>query len=177
MANACGLSPSTIGRLWRALGLKPHRSETFKLSKAPLFVERVRDIVGLYLDPPERAVVLCVDEKSQIQALERSQPVLPLRPDVPERQSHDYKRNGTASLFAALNVATGEVIGTCYRRHRSVEFKKFLVLVDKSVPEEFDVHLVLDNYGTHKTAMIHNWLLGWPRYHLHFTPTNASWIN
>ena len=177
MAQACGLSASTVGRVWRAFGLKPHRSETFKLSKDPLFVEKVRDIVGLYLDPPERAVVLCVDEKSQIQALDRTQPVLPLRPGVPERQTHDYKRNGTTSLFAALNLATGEVLGKCYRRHRSVEFKKFLARIDKSVPEELEVHLVLDNYGTHKTTMIHNWLLRRPRYQLHFTPTSASWIN
>ena len=177
MAKECGLSFATVGRIWRAFGLKPHRSETFKLSADPLFIEKVRDIVGLYLHPPERAVVLCVDEKSQIQALERSQPELPMRPGVPRRQTHDYRRNGTTSLFAALNAATGEVIGKCYRRHRSVEFKKFLGIIDQAVPAELDVHLVLDNYGTHKTAMIHNWLLRRPRYHLHFTPTSASWIN
>ena len=177
MAKECGLSFATVGRIWRAFGLRPHRSETFKLSADPLFIEKVRDIVGLYLHPPERAVVLCVDEKSQIQALERSQPELPLRAGVPRRQTHDYRRNGTTSLFAALNAATGEVIGKCYRRHRSVEFKKFLRIIDQAVPAELEVHLVLDNYGTHKTAMIHNWLLRRPRYHLHFTPTSASWIN
>ena len=177
MAKECGLSFATVGRIWRAFGLKPHRSETFKLSADPLFIEEVRDIVGLYLHPPERAVVLCVDEKSQIQALERTQPVLPLRPGVPRRQTHDYQRNGTTSLFAALNAATGEVIGKCYRRHRSVEFKRFLRVIDKAVPAELEVHLVLDNYGTHKTAMIHNWLMRRPRYQLHFTPTSSSWIN
>ena len=177
MAGKCGLSFATVGRIWRAFGLKPHRSETFKLSRDPLFIEKVRDIVGLYLHPPEQAVVLCVDEKSQIQALDRTQPVLPMRPGVPERQTHDYKRNGTTSLFAALNTATGEVIGKCCRRHRSVEFKRFLALIAKAVPPELDIHLVLDNYGTHKTAMIHKWLARHPRYHLHFTPTSASWIN
>ena len=177
MARECGLSFATVGRIWRAFALQPHRSETFKLSKDPWFVEKVRDIVGLYLHPPERAVVLCVDEKSQIQALDRTQPVLPLRPGVPRRQTHDYQRNGTTSLFAALNTATGEVIGKCYRRHRSVEFKKFLALIDKAVPADLEIHLVLDNYGTHKTAMIHNWLARRPRYQLHFTPTSASWIN
>ena len=176
MAKECGLSFATVGRIWRAFGLKPHRSETFKLSQDPLFIEKVRDIVGLYLHPPERAVVLCVDEKSQIQALERSQPELPMRAGVPRRQTHDYRRNGTTSLFVALNAATGEVIGKCYRRHRSVEFKKFLRMIDQAVPAELDVHLVLDNYGTHKTAMIHNWLARRPRYHLHFTPTSASWM-
>ena len=177
MAQASGLSFATVARIWRAFALKPHRTETFKLSKDPLFIEKVRDIVGLYLHPPERAVVLCVDEKSQIQALDRTQPVLPLRPGVPRQQTHDYKRNGTTSLFAALNTATGEVIGKCYRRHRSVEFKKFLAVIDKAVPAELEIHLVLDNYGTHKTAMIHNWLARRPRYHLHFTPTSSSWIN
>ena len=177
MAKSCGLSFATVSRIWRAFALRPHRTETFKLSKDPLFIEKVRDIVGLYLHPPERAVVLCVDEKSQIQALERTQPIPPLRPGVPRQQTHDYKRNGTTSLFAALNTATGEVIGKCYRRHRSVEFKQFLAVIDKAVPEELDIHLVLDNYGTHKTAMIHNWLARRPRYHLQFTPTSASWIN
>ncbi len=177
MARACGMSFATVGRIWRAFGLKPHRTETFKLSKDPLFIEKVRDIVGLYLHPPERAVVLCVDEKSQIQALDRTQPLLPLRPGIPRQQTHDYKRNGTTSLFAALNTATGEVIGKCYRKHRSVEFKKFLAIIDKAVPPELEVHLVLDNYSTHKTAMIHNWLLRRPRFHLHFTPTSASWLN
>ncbi len=145
-------------RIWKAFALQPHRFETFKLSKDPQFIEKVRDIVGLYMSPPERAVVLCVDEKSQIQALNRTEPILPLRPGLPERRSHDYRRNGTTSLFAALNTATGEVIGKCYRRHRSVEFKRFLEIIDKAVPEELDIHLVLDNYGTHKTALVHNWL-------------------
>ena len=177
MAKACGLSPATISRIWRAFGLKPHRSETFKLSRDPLFIEKVRDIVGLYLHPPERAVVLCVDEKSQIQALDRMQPVLPMRPGLPERRTHDYQRHGTTSLFAALDVATGEVIGKCYRRHRAVEFRKFLNVIAKAAPDDVDIHLVLDNYGTHKTAMIHDWLARRPRFHLHFTPTSASWIN
>ena len=177
MAEATGVSSATVSRIWRAFALKPHRSETFKLSRDPLFIEKVRDIVGLYLHPPERAVVLCVDEKSQIQALDRTQPVPPMRPGLSERRTHDYQRNGTTSLFAALNTATGEVIGKCFRKHRSTEFKKFLALIDKAVPEGIDVHLVLDNYGTHKTAMIHNWLARRPRCHLHFTPTSASWIN
>ena len=177
MAEKCGISSTTVNRIWRTFALQPHRSETFKLSKDPQFIEKVRDIVGLYLSPPERAVVLCVDEKSQIQALNRTEPILPLRPGLPERRSHDYKRNGTTSLFAALNAATGEVIGKCYRRHRSIEFKRFLQVIDKSVPEELDIHLVLDNYGTHKTALIHNWLARRKRFHLHFTPTSASWIN
>ena len=166
-----------MGRIWRAFGLKPHRVETFKLSRDPLFIEKVRDIVGLYLHPPERAVVLCVDEKSQIQALDRTQPLLPLRPGAPERRTHDYKRHGTTSLFAALNVATGEVLGACHRRHRAVEFRNFLRLIDKAVPADLEAHLVLDNYGTHKTAMIHQWLARHPRFHLHFTPTSASWLN
>lgn len=179
MAEASGLSRATVSRIWRAFALKPHRSETFKLSNDPLFIEKVRDIVGLYLAPPERAVVLSVDEKSQIQALDRTQPVLPLRPGSAEKRkrTHDYRRHGVTSLFAALNTATGEVIGKCYRKHRSVEFKKFLALIDQAVPEELEIHLVLDNYGTHKTAMIHNWLARRPRFHLHFTPTSASWIN
>lgn len=177
MAAHCGLSSASVSRIWRAFGLQPHRSETFKLSRDPLFVEKVRDIVGLYLSPPERAVVLCVDEKSQIQALNRSEPILPMRPGLAERRSHDYRRHGTTSLFAALNTATGEVMGQCYRRHRSVEFKKFLAVIDKAVPEELEIHLVLDNYGTHKTALIHNWLARRERFHLHFTPTSASWLN
>ena len=171
MAKACGLSFATVGRIWRTFGLKPHRTETFKLSKDSLCIEKVRDIAGLYLYPPQRAAVLCVDEKSPIQALDRTQPVLP------RQQTHDGKRNGTTSLFSALNMATGEVLGKCYRRHRSVEFKKFLAIIDKEVPPELDIHLVLDNYGTHRTAMIYNWLAPRPRYHLHFTPTSASWIN
>ena len=177
MAKQCGISSATVNRIWNAFALQPHRTETFKLSKDPQFIEKVRDIVGLYMSPPERAVVLCVDEKSQIQALNRTEPILPLRPGLPERRSHDYKRNGTTSLFAALNTATGEVIGRCYRRHRAVEFKKFLAIIDKAVPEELEVHLILDNYGTHKTAMIHNWLARRERFHLHFTPTSSSWIN
>ncbi len=178
MAQQCGISSTTVNRIWRAFALPPHRCETFKLSKDPQFIEKVRDIVGLYMSPPERAVVLCVDEKSQIQALNRTEPILPLRPGLPERRSHDYKRNGTTSLFAALNTATGEVIGKCYRRHRSIEFKKFLTVIDKAVPEQLDIHLVLDNYGTHKTALVHNWLARrQPRFHLHFTPTSSSWIN
>lgn len=177
MAKACGMSQTAVSRIWRAFELKPYRYETFKLSTDPLFIEKVRDIVGLYLNPPERAIVLCVDEKSQIQALDRTQPLLPLRPGQVERRSHDYKRFGTTSLFAALNYATGEVVGRCYRQHRSIEFRKFLDVVDKNVPKDFDVHLILDNYGTHKTAMIHSWLLKRPRYHLHFTPTSGSWLN
>lgn len=171
------MSQSTVSRIWRAFGLQPHRYETFKLSSDPFFVEKVRDIVGLYLNPPEKAVVLCVDEKSQIQALDRTQPLLPMRPGQAERRTHDYKRHGTTSLFAALNFTSGEVVGRCYRRHRSVEFRKFLDVVDHNVPDDLDVHVIIDNYGTHKTAMIHRWLLKRPRFHLHFTPTSASWLN
>jgi transposase len=177
MAKATGMTQNAISRIWRAFALQPHRVETFKLSTDPLFIEKVRDVVGLYINPPERAVVLCVDEKSQIQALDRKQPLLPLRPGQAERRTHDYKRYGTTSLFAALNHATGEVLGRCYRRHRTLEFRKFLDLIDKRVPKEFDVHLICDNYGTHKTALIHRWLLKRPRFHLHFTPTSASWLN
>jgi len=177
MAKATGMSQTAISRIWRAFGLQPHRVETFKLSSDPLFIEKVRDIVGLYMNPPERAVVLCVDEKSQIQALDRTQPLLPLRPGQAQRGTHDYKRYGTTSLFAALNYATGKVSGRCFRRHRTMEFRKFLDIIDKSVPKKLDVHLILDNYGTHKTALIHNWLLKRPRFHLHFTPTSASWLN
>jgi transposase len=177
MAKACGLSRSTVHRVWKAFALQPHRSETFKLSKDPQFIEKVRDIVGLYLHPPDRALVLCVDEKSQIQALDRSQPLLPLRPGQAERRSHDYTRHGTTSLFAALNTRTGMVIGECHRRHRSQEFRKFLNTIERAVPPELAVHLILDNYGTHKTAAIQRWLVKRPRFHLHFTPTGASWIN
>ena len=177
MAKASGLTQSAVSRIWRAFGLRPHRVETFKLSSDPLFIDKVRDVVGLYLNPPERAVVLCVDEKSQIQALDRTQPLLPMKPGQAERRTHDYKLHGTTSLFAALNTATGEVIGKCYRRHRSVEFKQFLQVVDRNVPRDLDIHMVLDNYGTHKTALIHNYLLKKPRFHLHFTPTSTSWIN
>jgi transposase len=177
MAGQCGLSRSTVSRIWRAFALQPHRSETFKLSKDPLFIDKVRDIVGLYLNPPDRAMVLCVDEKSQIQALDRTQPMLPMRPGQAERRSHDYKRHGTTSLFAALDVKTGSILGECHRRHRSVEFRKFLDTIDEHVPNSLEVHLILDNYGTHKTATIRNWLLKRPRFHVHFTPTSASWIN
>lgn len=177
MAKQVGLSQSTVSRVWRAFGLQPHRSETFKLSADPFFVEKVHDVVGLYLDPPERALVLCVDEKSQIQALDRSQPVLPMMPGVPERATHDYVRAGTTTLFAALDVISGKVIGSLHRRHRAVEFKKFLIKVDKEVPAELDVHLICDNYATHKTPAIKRWLLAHPRFHLHFTPTGSSWLN
>ena len=177
MARHVGLSESTIGRIWRAFGLKPHRSETFTLSKDPLLVEKVRDIVGLYLNPPDRAVVLCVDEKSQIQALDRTQPLLPMRPGQAERRTPDYMRHGTTTLFAALDVKSGEVVGRCFRRHRTSEFKKFLQLVDEAVPAELQVHLVVDNYATHKTPVIKRWLASHPRFHLHFTPTKGSWLN
>src|SRR5882757_4979760 len=177
MAKRCGLSQSTVSRIWRAFALQPHRVEGFKLSKDPLFIEKVRDIVGLYLNPPDRALVLCVDEKSQIQALDRTQPLLPMRPGQVERRTHDYARHGTTSLFAALDVKTGKVIGELHRRHRSTEFRKFLDRIDSEVPHELEVHLVLDNYGTHKTPLIQRWLLRHPRFHLHFTPTYSSWIN
>ncbi len=177
MAARCGLSQSAVSRIWRAFGLQPHRTETFKLSKDPLFVEKVRDIVGLYLNPPDRALVLCVDEKSQIQALDRTQPLLPMRPGQVERRTHDYVRHGTTSLFAALNVKSGKIIGQCHRRHRAVEFRKFLDAIDAAVPADLDVHLILDNYATHKTPRIQRWFAKRPRYHLHFTPTSASWLN
>jgi transposase len=177
MAKACGVSPITVSRIWRAFGLKPHRVTTFKLSQDPQFIDKVRDIVGLYLHPPDKALVLCVDEKSQIQALDRTQPILPMRPGQPERRTHDYRRHGTTSLFAALDVAAGRVIGQCHRRHRSFEFRKFLDRIHREVPSGLDVHLILDNYGTHKTPLIHRWLLRHPRFHLHFTPTGASWLN
>jgi transposase len=177
MAQATGMSQSAISRMWRAFALQPHRSETFKLSKDPLFIEKVRDVVGLYLHPPDKAMVLCVDEKSQIQALDRSQPLLPLRPGQAERRTHDYTRHGTTSLFAALDLATGRVIGQFHRRHRAIEFRKFLIRIDDAVPEPLDVHIVLDNYATHKTPAIQRWLARHPRFHLHFTPTGASWLN
>lgn len=177
MAKESGLSTSSVQRIWRAFGLQPHRSETFKLSSDPLFIEKVRDVVGLYLNPPERAVVLCVDEKSQVQALDRSQPVLPLRPGQVERRTHDYVRHGTTSLFAALNAATGDVIGKCYKRHRAVEFKKFLAEVAAKVPADMDIHIIMDNYATHKTSAIRGWFAKRPRWHVHFTPTGASWLN
>jgi transposase len=177
LAAACGVSRSSVHRVWQAFALAPHRSETFKLSRDPLFIDKVRDIVGLYLDPPDKALVLCVDEKSQIQALDRSQPILPMRPGQAERRAHDYKRNGTTSLFAALDTKSGKVIGQLHRRHRALEFRKFLDTIDATVPQDFDVHLILDNYGTHKTATIKRWLLKRPRFQLHFTPTSASWLN
>lgn len=177
LAAACGLSRSSVHRVWQAFALAPHRSETFKLSRDPLFIDKVRDIVGLYLDPPDKALVLCVDEKSQIQALDRSQPILPMRPGQAERRAHDYKRHGTTSLFAALDTKSGKVIGQLHRRHRALEFRKFLDTIDAAVPPDFEVHLILDNYGTHKTAAIRRWLLKRPRFHLHFTPTSASWLN
>jgi len=177
MAAEVGMSQTTIRRIWHAFGLQPHRAESFKLSTDPLFVEKVRDIVGLYLDPPERAMVLCVDEKSQIQALNRFQPILPMMPGTPERRSHDYVRHGTTSLFAALDMASGKVIGSLRQRHRATEFKKFLVQIDQEVPNDLDVHLILDNYATHKTPEIKRWLLRHPRFHLHFTPTSGSWLN
>jgi len=177
MARATQLSRATISRIWRAFGLQPHRTESFKLSSDPFFVEKVRDIVGLYLNPPDHAVVLCLDEKSQVQALDRTRPVLPLRPGVPERQTHDYIRHGTTSLFAALEVATGQVIGKCQRRHRAQEFLKFLKEVDRQLPARPAVHIVMDNYGTHKTPQVKRWFARHPRYHLHFTPTSASWLN
>lgn len=181
MAEAAGLSQSAVSRIWRAFGLKPHRTETFKLSTDPLFVEKVRDVVGLYMNPPDRAMVLCVDEKSQVQALDRTQPLLPMGPGHPERRSHDYVRHGTTSLFAALDVRTGVVIGRCLKRHRQQEFVRFLDDVDDVVraTQEPDVavHLVMDNYATHKAPSVKRWLQRHPRYHVHFTPTSASWLN
>jgi transposase len=177
MAAQVGLSQTAVSRIWRAFGLQPHRQESFKLSKDPLFIEKVRDVVGLYLDPPERAVVLCVDEKSQIQALDRTAPILPMMPGTPARATHDYRRAGTSSLFAALDLATGKVIGSVHARHRAIEFKKFLAVIDAQVPVDMAVHLVLDNYATHKTPAIRRWLAAHPRFHLHFTPTSASWLN
>ena len=177
MAARSGLSKSTVGRIWRDFGLKPHLSDGFKLSSDPLFVEKVVDVVGLYHDPPEKAVVLCVDEKSQIQALDRSSPVLPMMPGMPERRTHDYVRHGITSLFAAFNIADGTVISELHRQHRAIEFKKFLIAIDKAVPAGLDVHLVCDNYGTHKTPAIKAWLARHPRFRMHFTPTSSSWIN
>ena len=177
MARSSGLSHTTVSRIWRAFALQPHRTETFKLSADPCFIEKVRDIVGLYLDPPDRALVLCVDEKSQIQALDRTRPLLPLRPGQVERRTHDYVRHGTTSLFAALDARTGKVIGQCHRRHRAVEFRKFLDAIESEVPAGLDVHLIADNYATHKTALIRNWFAKRPRFQIHFTPTSASWLN
>lgn len=177
LARSLGESKSSIARIWRAFGLQPHRCETFKLSTDPDFVDKVRDIVGLYMDPPERALVLCVDEKSQIQALDRTQPLLPLRPGQPQRRTHDYKRHGTTSLFAALDAHSGRVIGQTHRRHRTLEFLAFLNTIEQNVPPELDVHLILDNYGTHKTQKVRRWLAKRPRFHVHFTPTSSSWLN
>jgi len=177
MARQVGLSQSAVLRIWRAFGLQPHRQQTWKLSKDPLFIDKVRDVVGLYLNPPERAVVLCVDEKSQIQALDRTAPILPMLPGTPERATHDYKRAGTSSLYAALDLTTGKVIGRLHSRHRALEFKQFLQTLDREVPDHLDVHLVLDNSSTHKTPAIQRWLAAHPRFVLHFTPTSSSWLN
>jgi transposase len=177
MAERSGLSPSTIGRIWKAFELKPHRADGFKLSNDPLFVDKVYDVIGLYLDPPEGAVVYCVDEKSQVQALARSQPAFPMMPGMPEKRTHDYIRHGTTSLFAAFNTADGSVISSLHRRHRSIEFKKFLAKIDTEVPSDLDIHLVCDNYGTHKSPTVRAWLDKHPRFHVHFTPTYSSWIN
>lgn len=179
MAKKSGLTQNAVHRIWRAFGLKPHLQESFKLSTDPFFVEKVRDVVGLYLNPPEqtRAVVLCVDEKSQVQALERTQPLLPMRPGQAEKRTHDYERHGTTSLFAALDVATGKVIGQCHRQHRHQEFLRFLKQIEAQVPAGMDIHLVMDNYATHKTPKVAQWFKRHPRYHLHFTPTSASWLN
>jgi transposase len=177
MAKATGYSHMTISRVWRAFGLQPHRSETFKLSSDPLLIEKVRDVVGLYVNPPEHAVVLCVDEKSEIQALDRTAPLLPMQPGQAERRTHDYKRNGTTSLFAALDVQVGRVLCQTHRRHRSIEFRKFLDQIHSHVPAELDVHILMDNYGTHKSQMIRHWFAKRPRFHVHFTPTYSSWLN
>ena len=177
MARATGISATTVHRIWGAFGLQPHRVESFKLSSDPLFIDKVRDIVGLYLDPPERALVLCIDEKSQIQALDRTQPMLPMRPGQAERRSHDYKRHGTTTLFAALDTATGAVIGSCMKRHRAREFRAFLDEVESAVPADLDIHVVMDNASSHKTRLIQDWFAKRPRWHRHFTPTSASWIN
>ncbi len=177
LAKATGMSQSAVSRIWRAFGLKPHLTETFKLSPDPQFVEKVRDVVGLYVNPPEGALVLCADEKSQIQALDRTAPVLPLRPGTPERHTHDYVRNGTTNLYAALDVASGKVIANLTARHRAVEFRTFLNLINRNVPANLDVHVIVDNSSTHKTPEIHRWLLRHPRFTLHFTPTYSSWLN
>src|SRR6516165_9662265 len=177
LAKATGLSRMTISRIWRAFGLQPHRTDTFKLSPDPLLIEKVRDIVGLYMNPPDHALVLCVDEKTQIQALDRTQPLLPLRPGQVERRTHDYKRHGTTSLFAALELKTNKVIAQLQHQHRSVEFRQFLDVIEAQVPSELDVHIIVDNYGTHKTALIRNWFAKRPRFHVHFTPSYGSWIN
>jgi transposase len=177
MAAEVGLNQTAVHRIWKAFGLQPHRSESWKLSRDPQFIEKIRDVVGLYLNPPERAVVLCVDETSQIQALDRTAPILPMLPGVPERATHDYKRSGTSSLYAALDITTGKVIGRLRSRHRAIEFKQFLQTLDREVPADLDVHLVLDNSSTHKTPAIQTWLTAHPRFALHFTPTSSSWLN
>jgi transposase len=177
MARRVGMSQTAVSRIWRAFGLRPHRADTFKLSSDPAFVEKVRDVVGLYLAPPDRALVLCVDEKPQIQAAQGTAPALPMRPGQAERRAHDYRRHGTLDLFAALDVKAGTVVGACARRHRGVEFRAFLDRVERGVPPDLEVHLVLDNLKTHKTRLIHDWLIKRPRFHLHFTPTSASWLN
>jgi transposase len=177
MAGRSGLSKSTIGRIWKGFGLKPHLSDGFKMSNDPLFVDKTYDVVGLYLNPPESAVVLCVDEKSQVQALGRSQPAFPMMPGMPEKRTHDYVRNGTTSLFAAFNTADGTVISSLHRRHRSTEFKKFLAKIDQEVPADLDVHLICDNYSTHKSPVVKTWLAAHPRFQMHFTPTYSSWLN
>jgi transposase len=177
LAGELGLSQSAVSRIWRAFALQPHRQESWKLSRDPLFIDKVRDVVGLYLDPPERAVVMCVDEKSQIQALDRTAPIFPMMPGVPARATHDYKRAGTSNLYAALDLATGQVIGSLHARHRAIEFRKFLATIDRAVPADLAVHVILDNVSTHKTPAIKRWLAAHPRFHLHFTPTSASWLN
>jgi transposase len=177
LAKRAGMSPSSVGRIWRAFGLKPWLTDTFKLSEDPQFVDKVRDVVGLYLNPPDHAVVLCVDEKTSIQALDRTQPALPMRPGQVERRTHDYKRNGVTDLFAALNLATGQVVAQTRPQHRAVEFRRFLDAIDATVPDGLDVHVVLDNSSTHKTPAIHAWLLAHPRFRFHFTPTSSSWLN
>jgi transposase len=177
MARSQGMSQSAVSRIWRAFGLKPHLVETWKLSTDPQFIDKVRDVVGLYMSPPENALVLCVDEKSQIQALDRTAPILPMLPTTPARMTHDYVRNGTTSLFAAFDLASGSVLAQPYRRHRSQEFLRFLKLIDKAVPKDLELHLVLDNYATHKTPAVKEWLIKHPRFYLHFTPTSSSWMN
>lgn len=177
MAKATGLTQNAIWRIWNAFGLQPHRQGTFKLSTDPFFVEKVRDVVGLYMNPPDHALVLCVDEKSQIQALDRTQPLFPMAPGFPEQRTHDYYRHGTTSLFAALNLASGKVIGECYRKHRHQEFLRFLKKIETEVPEGLEIHIVLDNYATHKTPKVKRWLLKRPHFHLHFIPTSSSWLN
>ena len=177
LAAELGMSQSTVSRIWRAFGLAPHRQDSWKLSRDPQFIDKVRDVVGLYLDPPEAAVVLCVDEKSQIQALDRTAPVLPMLPGAPARATHDYVRAGTSSLYAALDIGTGKVIGSLHARHRAIEFKNFLIKIDREVPAEYEVHVVLDNASTHKTPAVKRWLLAHPRFVLHFTPTSSSWLN